>query len=146
MQPLARDTPPEVEELILEGYRRMTPQEKIRRIVELNRAVEEMAAARIRAQYGPDLSERELQLRLASLRLERQTMVEVFGWDPEKKATDGPDRGLRSKPTARKKVRLADHRGGVWEAPLDRRRSKGGEPVSHIRRPRRRSDHVWIFQ
>lgn len=82
---MALDTPLEIEELLLEGYRRMTPQEKIRRIVELNRAVEEMAAARIRAQYGPDLPERELRLRLASLRLDRRTMIEVFGWDPEEK-------------------------------------------------------------
>ncbi len=85
MTPMSLDTPPEIEELILEGYRRMTPREKWRRVVELNRAVEEMAAARIRSQYGPDLSERELRLRLAALRLDRETMVEVFGWDPEEK-------------------------------------------------------------
>lgn len=85
MRPMALDTPPEIEELLLEGYRRMTPREKMRRIVELNRAVEEMAAARIRAQYGPNLPERELRLRLASLRLDRQTMIEAFGWDPEEK-------------------------------------------------------------
>lgn len=80
---MALDTPAEVEEVFLEGLRRMTPAEKLNRVVELNRAVEEMAAARIRAQYGPDLSERELRLRLAALRLDRKTMVEVFDWDPE---------------------------------------------------------------
>lgn len=85
MKPMSLDTSPEIEEIILEGYRRMAPQEKIQRIVELNRAVEEMAAARIRAQYGPDLSERELQLHLAALRLDRETMIEVFGWDPVEK-------------------------------------------------------------
>ncbi len=36
---MALDTPPEIEERILEGYRRMTPQEKFRRIIELNRSV-----------------------------------------------------------------------------------------------------------
>ncbi len=80
---MSLDTPPEIEEMILEGYRRMSPREKWRRVVELNRAVEAMAAARIRSQYGPDLPERELRLRLAALRLDRETMVEVFGWDPE---------------------------------------------------------------
>ena len=80
---MALDTPPEIEERILEGYRRMTPREKFRRIVELNRSVEEMAAARIRRQYGPDLSPRELRRRLAALRLDRETMIEVFDWDPE---------------------------------------------------------------
>ncbi len=82
---MALDTPPEIEERILEGYRRMTPREKFRRIVELNRSVEEMAAARIRKQYGPDLAPRELRLRLAALRLDRETMIEVFDWDPEVK-------------------------------------------------------------
>jgi hypothetical protein len=45
--------------------------------------VEELAAARIKARYGPDLSERELRLRLAALWIDRETMVRAFGWDPE---------------------------------------------------------------
>lgn len=85
MKPLSRDTPAEIEELILEGYRRMTPREKLERVGELNRAVEAMAAARIRRRYGADLPERELRLRLASLRLDRATMIKVFDWDPEEK-------------------------------------------------------------
>jgi hypothetical protein len=44
------------------------------------------AAARIRAQYGPDLPERELRLRLAALWIDRDIMVRAFvrafGWDP----------------------------------------------------------------
>jgi len=80
---MALDTPPEVERILIDGYRRMRPQEKLQRVLELNEMVERMAAARIRAQYGADLAPRELQLRLASLRLDRETMVEVFGWDPE---------------------------------------------------------------
>ncbi|MCP3957768.1 MAG: hypothetical protein GY719_07935 [bacterium] len=82
---MSLDTPPEVEEILLEGLRRMTPEQKFRRIIELNRAVEEMAAARIRHRYGPDLPDRELRLRLAALRLDRETMIEVFDWDPEEK-------------------------------------------------------------
>lgn len=84
MKTLSPDTPPEIEEILLEGYRRMSPAEKLRRVIELSEAAEAMAAARIRSQYGRDISERELWLRLASLRLDRDTMVEVFGWDPEK--------------------------------------------------------------
>jgi hypothetical protein len=38
---------------------------------------------RIQARYGPDLSERELRLRLAALWLDRETMIDAFGWDPE---------------------------------------------------------------
>lgn len=83
MKTQSSDTPPEVEEILLEGYRRMSPREKLERVMDLNRAAREMAAARIRAQYGPDLSDRELRLRLAALWLDRETMVRAFGWDPE---------------------------------------------------------------
>ena len=83
MRTLSPDTPPEIEEILLEGYRRMTPQQKLARVMDLNRAVQEMAAARIRADYGPGLSERELHLRLAALWLDRETMIRAFGWDPE---------------------------------------------------------------
>ncbi|MES1243019.1 MAG: hypothetical protein ABUT39_15490 [Acidobacteriota bacterium] len=83
MRTLSPDTPPEIEEILLEGYRRMTPQQKLARVMDLNRAAQEMAAARIRADYGPGLSERELRLRLASLWLDRETMIRAFGWDPE---------------------------------------------------------------
>ena len=82
MKTQSPDTPPEVETILLEGYRRMTPQQKIRRVGELQQMAESMAAGRIRAQYGSDISDRELRLRLAALRLDRETMVEVFGWDP----------------------------------------------------------------
>lgn len=77
------DTPPEVEAILVDLYRRMTPGEKLLKVMELNRAAQEMALARIRTQYGPDLSEREERLRLAALWLDRETMIRAFGWDPE---------------------------------------------------------------
>ena len=79
----AKDTPPEVQAMMIEGYRRMSPAEKLQRVVDLNRAVENLARARLRAQYGPNLSEREENLRLASLYLDRDTMIRAFDWDPE---------------------------------------------------------------
>lgn len=85
MRTQSGDTPPEIEERLLEGYRRMTPWEKLRQVFELNRMAQQMAAMRIQAQYGPNLSERELRLRLAALWLDRETMIEAFGWDPEEK-------------------------------------------------------------
>jgi hypothetical protein len=69
--------------MMIEGYRRMSPREKLARVVALNRTVEALAAARLRSWYGPDLSDRELRLRLGALRLHREVMVEVFGWDPD---------------------------------------------------------------
>ena len=83
MKTQSPDTPPEIEEILLERYRRMTPLEKLMRVFELNYMAQSMAAIRIQAQYGPDLSEREMRLRLAALWLDRETMIEAFGWDPE---------------------------------------------------------------
>lgn len=77
------DTSPEARAVMIEAYRRMSPAEKLQRVADLNRAVEQMALARIRRQYGPDLDEREERLRLASLRLDRETMIRAFGWDPD---------------------------------------------------------------
>jgi hypothetical protein len=82
---LSPDTPPEIEEIVVERYRRMTPFERLMQVWELNRAAQQMAALRIQAKYGPDLSERELRLRLAALWLDRETMIEAFGWDPKVK-------------------------------------------------------------
>jgi hypothetical protein len=79
------DTAPEVEEKLLAAFRGMAPDEKLRKVSAMNRAVEAMAAARLRRQYGPDLSESELELRLAALRLDRELMIAAFGWDPEER-------------------------------------------------------------
>ncbi len=79
-----RDTPRAIEDFLAERYRRMTPRQKLARVIDLNRTAEAMATARLEAQYGP-LEPRELELRLASLRLDRETMIRVFGWDPETK-------------------------------------------------------------
>ena len=76
------DTSASIERLLIEGYRRMAPAEKLARVVALNRAVEELATARLRAKYGASLSEQERRLRLAALRLDAQLMTKAFGWDP----------------------------------------------------------------
>lgn len=83
MRGQSRDTPDEVEEILLEGFRRMSPGEKLQRVWDMNRALRALAAARIRARYGSEISGRELNLRLAALRLDRKTMIAAFGWDPE---------------------------------------------------------------
>ena len=83
MKTQSRDTPPDIEEILIEGYRRMTPVERLERALDMSRAVQQLALARIRARYGPNLSEREERLRLAALWLDRETMIRAFGWDPE---------------------------------------------------------------
>lgn len=76
------DTAAEVERLLVDGYRRMSAGEKLRRVAALNRALEQLARARLRAWYGDGLSERELRLRLGALRLDAEVMRDVFDWDP----------------------------------------------------------------
>ena len=77
------DTHPKIQQLLIEGYWRMTPQQKLQQVSELTKAVQLLALARIRKKYG-NISEREQRLRLASLWLDRETMIKVFDWDPEK--------------------------------------------------------------
>ncbi len=77
------DTHPEAEAVLLRGFAEMPPAQKLQRVIELNQAVEELAAARIRSEYGPEISNRELALRLAALRLDRSTMISAFDWDPD---------------------------------------------------------------
>lgn len=81
---LADDTPPEIEAILIEGYRRMSPREKLARVTELNRAAQQMALLRIAREY-PNATERERQLRLASLWLTREQMISAFNWDPDEK-------------------------------------------------------------
>ncbi|MBN2435637.1 MAG: hypothetical protein JXK07_10270 [Spirochaetes bacterium] len=75
------DTPLEIQKILIDGYRKMTPQQKIKRVNELNKSIQQLALARIRCQYG-EIPEREQRLRLASLWLDREIMIKVFGWDP----------------------------------------------------------------
>jgi hypothetical protein len=77
------DTDPATVKRLIEGYRRMTPQEKMRSVIDMTKAVQYMALARIRKQRGA-ITERELRLRLASLWLDRETMIRVFDWNPER--------------------------------------------------------------
>ncbi len=75
------DTSPNIQEILIAGYRRMSPQQKLKRVSELTIAVQQLALARIRKQYG-EISERDQRLRLAALWLDRDTMIRVFHWDP----------------------------------------------------------------
>ena len=78
-----QDTPPHIQKMLIAGYRNMTLQQKLQRVGELNKAIQQLALARIRKQYG-EISEREQRLRLAALWLNRETMIRVFDWDPQK--------------------------------------------------------------
>ena len=77
------DTHPHARKKLIDGYRQMSAQQKIHCVSAMTKTVQQMARARIRKQYG-NMSEHELRLRLASLWLDREIMIQVFHWDPRK--------------------------------------------------------------
>ena len=76
------DTSADAERVMIDGFRRMSPAQKLERVAALNRALVDLATARLRRQYGASMSPRELCLRLAALRLDADTMRKAFDWDP----------------------------------------------------------------
>lgn len=60
------------------------PTQKLELIASLNRAETERQAEEIRAPYG-DVPDEEMRMRPGALRLGRETMIKVFGWDPDEK-------------------------------------------------------------
>jgi hypothetical protein len=76
------DTDPRALEVFLECQRRMSASEKVQGMLSLTRMVFETAKAEIRRQH-PGIGEREAFLRTAARHLDRETMMRVYGWDPE---------------------------------------------------------------
>ena len=82
-RPRAHDeVAPEVLALVVEGWRRMTPADKVAQVRHLIVTARRFTLAGIRRRH-PHASERELRLRLASYWLDRETMVRYLDWDPE---------------------------------------------------------------
>jgi hypothetical protein len=77
-----QDTPPEIEKIIIEGYRKMSAALKLQIMQDLIRAAQLVALSDIKRRY-PNAAERELQLRLASRWIEPELMRKAFGWDQE---------------------------------------------------------------
>jgi hypothetical protein len=75
-------TDAEAERILVEGYRRMSPSDKLRRVAALNCMVRALALADIRRRH-PNASPRECALRLASRTLAPDLMRKAFGWDPD---------------------------------------------------------------
>jgi hypothetical protein len=77
------DTHPAAEQILIEGYRRMSPADNLARVRALPRRVPGRALANIRRSH-PNADAREISLRLASRRLDAELMRRVFGWDPDR--------------------------------------------------------------
>jgi hypothetical protein len=74
------DTHPTIEAVLVEGYRNMSPTQKLERVRALTRAVQELALLDVRRRY-PNADTREQLLRVASRWLEPEVMLRAFGWD-----------------------------------------------------------------
>jgi hypothetical protein len=75
------DTDTKALEVFLDRQRAMTPAEKIRAVFEQNQLLRSMSEARERRLH-PEASEREIFLRVTARRLDRETMLRVYGWYP----------------------------------------------------------------
>lgn len=72
------DTDPAALRMLDEAYARMSPSDKLRRLAELSRMVNELALAGLRSRH-PELTEEELLLRLAEMRLGPELVRTVYG-------------------------------------------------------------------
>ncbi|MBV9769162.1 MAG: hypothetical protein JOZ32_06305 [Bryobacterales bacterium] len=76
------DTYPKAFEVFLSRQRAMTPGEKIQAVFQQNELLQSMAEARER-QLHPEAGDREIFLRVVAHRLDRETMLRVYGWHPD---------------------------------------------------------------
>lgn len=62
-------------------WRRATPAQKLKKVFSIGKMVNDLVRGELRRRY-PDATPREIELRLASRNLPRETMIRAFGWDP----------------------------------------------------------------
>jgi len=76
------DTDPRALGVFLARQRAMTAAEKIEAVFEQNELLRSLAEARER-QLHPQASDREIFLRVTAHRLDRDSMLRVYGWHPD---------------------------------------------------------------
>ena len=82
------DTDPKAMEVWLDLLRKKTPGEKLEMTFGLTEMIFGLQESAIRSKY-PHATEREVFLRCAARRLDRDTMIKVYGWDPNLHAPIG---------------------------------------------------------
>lgn len=76
------DTDQRAFEVLVGLNRRMTPGEKLAAVFNLSSMLMRFSEGNVRRLY-PNANEREVFLRAAARRLDRETMIRVYGWDPQ---------------------------------------------------------------
>jgi hypothetical protein len=76
------DTDPGAERVMIELARAMPDWKKIEQVCSMIETTRALATSGLRERY-PNASEEEMKKRLAALVFDRETVIEVYGWDPE---------------------------------------------------------------
>ena len=76
------DTDEKAFEALIEIQRKIPPGERFALSLQHSGMLMNMAEGNVRRLY-PEASEREVFLRAAARRLDRETMIKAYGWDPE---------------------------------------------------------------
>lgn len=85
MESHRRDASPDIEAMIIERYRAMTPSERFQEMLDLNAFVTQTQITAVRAAH-PDADEFEIRMRVASRWVRNPELLKAaFGWDVEEK-------------------------------------------------------------
>ena len=76
------DTTPEAERVLIELARAMPDARKIDQVFEMIETIRMLGMAGVRSRH-PEASEEELRKRMAAIVFDRETVIEVYGWDPK---------------------------------------------------------------
>lgn len=77
-----RDTDPKALKVFYDIQRSRSMSQKVDDVFELSEWMIQLAEAGVRLRH-PGISEREVFLRAAALRIPRELMIRAYGWDPE---------------------------------------------------------------
>jgi hypothetical protein len=76
------DTTPEAERMLIELARATPDARKIDQVFEIIEMVRRFSMSGLRSRH-PRATEEELRKRMAALVFDRETVIEVYGWDPK---------------------------------------------------------------
>ncbi|MFN0149687.1 MAG: hypothetical protein ACKVU1_03125 [bacterium] len=80
----SRDTSYEAEQFYFAQIRALPIWERAARAMALQEAVERLSEVGIRQRF-PDATPEEMRLRIGALRVDRETMIRLYDWDPLEK-------------------------------------------------------------
>ncbi len=75
---------PELERILLEAIRKMTPAERVQKVNGMIALAHYLALSDVRKRH-PDADDHECMLRVASRRVPPDLMLKAFGWDVREK-------------------------------------------------------------